>query len=71
MSIMSYGFFLAVDHYNLHLCSDLQTGHSGNECWPGIVHTQFFVDDSSNIVFCTNRVHVAATDMKIVGICTE
>ena len=34
------------------------------------VKTLFF-DDSSNIVFCTNRVHMAATDVKIVGICTE
>ena len=31
----------------------------------------FVFEDASKIVFCMNRVHVAATDVKISGICTE
>ena len=42
--------------------------------WPGIARKYFLVfvfDAALKIVFCMNRVHMAATGVKVAEICTE
>ena len=53
------------DLCSFHVCLLLYPWHCSE------VRFLFFFEDASNIFFCMNRVLMAATDVKIAGICTE